>query len=169
APRNQDSRNIEPNRRTVPVEETTSNALVSQYEGFGYDWSDQAEEGPTNFALMAYSLTSSTSFTNSEDDYINNTNNINTASDGNNTNNVNAVSSTVNDVVTEVNDVDPKTSIELPNDQNIPELEDNVYSNNDEDVGVEADMNNLDAFMLSVLFQLQEYTKIIQLNKLLET
>ncbi|GJV88635.1 ribonuclease H-like domain-containing protein [Tanacetum coccineum] len=35
-------------------------------EGFGYDWSDQAEEGPTNFALMAYSLTSLTSFTNSE-------------------------------------------------------------------------------------------------------
>ncbi|GJX84859.1 hypothetical protein Tco_0335633 [Tanacetum coccineum] len=23
-------------------------------DGFGYDWSDQAEEGPTNFALMAY-------------------------------------------------------------------------------------------------------------------
>ncbi|GJR03326.1 ribonuclease H-like domain-containing protein [Tanacetum coccineum] len=30
APRNQDSRNTEPTRRTVPVEETTSNALVSQ-------------------------------------------------------------------------------------------------------------------------------------------
>ncbi|GKC13958.1 putative ribonuclease H-like domain-containing protein [Tanacetum coccineum] len=58
APRNQDSRNREPTRRTVPVEETTSNALVSQCDGFGYDWSDQAEEGPTNFALMAYSLTS---------------------------------------------------------------------------------------------------------------
>ncbi|GJR61564.1 hypothetical protein Tco_1503726 [Tanacetum coccineum] len=35
-------------------------------DGFGYDWSDQAEEGPTNFALMAYSLTSSSSSTNSE-------------------------------------------------------------------------------------------------------
>ncbi|GJS12508.1 hypothetical protein Tco_0406980 [Tanacetum coccineum] len=66
APRNQDSRNREPTRRTVPVDETTSNALVSQYDGFGYDWSDQAEEGPTNFALMAYSSTSSTSSTNSE-------------------------------------------------------------------------------------------------------
>ncbi|GJW04490.1 retrovirus-related pol polyprotein from transposon TNT 1-94 [Tanacetum coccineum] len=39
------------------------------------------------------------------------------------------------------------THIELPNDPNIPELEDIVYSNNDEDVGAEADMNNLDAFM----------------------
>ncbi|GKF95629.1 ribonuclease H-like domain-containing protein, partial [Tanacetum coccineum] len=29
-PMNQDSRNKEPTRRTVPVEETTSNALVSQ-------------------------------------------------------------------------------------------------------------------------------------------
>ncbi|GJY82020.1 putative ribonuclease H-like domain-containing protein [Tanacetum coccineum] len=66
APRNQDSRNREPTRRTVPVEETTSNALVSQCDGFGYDWSDQAEEGPTNFALMAYSSTSSSSSTNSK-------------------------------------------------------------------------------------------------------
>ncbi|GJR92427.1 ribonuclease H-like domain-containing protein [Tanacetum coccineum] len=66
APRNQDSRNREPTRRTVLVEETTSNALVSQCDGFGYDWSDQAEEGPTNFALMAYSSTSSTSSTNFE-------------------------------------------------------------------------------------------------------
>ncbi|GKA36878.1 hypothetical protein Tco_0723443, partial [Tanacetum coccineum] len=56
----------EPTRRTVPVEETTLNALVSQCDGFGYDWSDQAEEGPTNFSLMAYSSTSSTSSTNSE-------------------------------------------------------------------------------------------------------
>ncbi|GKB99324.1 hypothetical protein Tco_0985461 [Tanacetum coccineum] len=47
-------------------EATTSNALVSQCDGLGYDWSDQAEEGPTNFALMAYSSTSSSSSTNSE-------------------------------------------------------------------------------------------------------
>ncbi|GKF57467.1 putative ribonuclease H-like domain-containing protein, partial [Tanacetum coccineum] len=64
APRNQDSKNREPTRRTVLVEGTTSNALVSQCDGFVYDWSDQAEEGPTNFALMAYSSTSSTSSTN---------------------------------------------------------------------------------------------------------
>ncbi|GJX26873.1 putative ribonuclease H-like domain-containing protein [Tanacetum coccineum] len=82
-----------------------------------------------------------------KDDNINSTNNINTASDGNNTNNVNAVSSTVNAAVTEVNVVDLKTSIELPNDPNMPELEDIVYSDDDEDVGAEADMNNLDAFM----------------------
>ncbi|GJW30673.1 hypothetical protein Tco_0047548 [Tanacetum coccineum] len=63
APRNQDSRNKEPTRRTMPVEETTSNALVSQCDGFDYDWSDQAEEGPTKFAFMAYSSTSSTSST----------------------------------------------------------------------------------------------------------
>ncbi|GJX35343.1 putative ribonuclease H-like domain-containing protein [Tanacetum coccineum] len=74
------------------------------------------------------------------------TNNINTGSDGNSTNNVNAVSSTVNTVGTEVNVVDSKTSIELPNDLNMPELEDIVYSDDDENVGAEADMNNLDAF-----------------------
>ncbi|GJX87992.1 ribonuclease H-like domain-containing protein, partial [Tanacetum coccineum] len=59
APRNQDSRNREPTRRIVPVKKTTSNALVSQW--LGYDWSDQVEEGPTNFALMAYFSTSSNS------------------------------------------------------------------------------------------------------------
>ncbi|GJX98576.1 hypothetical protein Tco_0355595 [Tanacetum coccineum] len=56
----------EPTRRTFLVEETALNALVSQCDGFGYDWSDQAEEGPTNFALMAYSSTSLSSSTNSE-------------------------------------------------------------------------------------------------------
>ncbi|GJU41034.1 ribonuclease H-like domain-containing protein [Tanacetum coccineum] len=58
--RNQENRNRENTRRVMPVETTTSNALVS-CDGFGYDWSDQAEEGPTNFALMAYSFTSSNS------------------------------------------------------------------------------------------------------------
>ncbi|GJV88463.1 ribonuclease H-like domain-containing protein [Tanacetum coccineum] len=305
-PMNQDSRNKEPTKRTMPVEETTLNALLSQCDGFGYDWSDQAEEGPINFALLAYSSTSSSSSTNSElkslyvetnepktarkkmtpyladwvsesdeemmhkfskntpniagsgpnwlfdidaltnsmnykpvvagnqsngnastkacndtgkarmetissKDYIllsvwpadllfsqdskssldagfkpsgeeekkdvqdpgnedsevpstkepredqrvnqvldagiNSTNNINTTSDGNSTNNVNAVSSTVNVARIEVNVVDPKISIELSNDPNMPELEDIVYSDDDEDVGAEADMNNLDAFM----------------------
>ncbi|GJZ05272.1 ribonuclease H-like domain-containing protein [Tanacetum coccineum] len=66
APRKQDSRNREPTIRTVPVEENTSNALVSQCDGFGYDWSDQAEEGLTNFALMDYFSTISSSSTNYE-------------------------------------------------------------------------------------------------------
>nr|GEW10226.1 retrovirus-related Pol polyprotein from transposon TNT 1-94 [Tanacetum cinerariifolium] len=45
----------EPHRRTVPVETSTSNALVSQCDGVGsYDWSYQAEEEPDNFALMAF-------------------------------------------------------------------------------------------------------------------
>ncbi|GJV67287.1 hypothetical protein Tco_1482796 [Tanacetum coccineum] len=59
-------RNREPTRRIVSVKETTSNALVSQCDGLGYDWSGQAEEGPTNFALMAYSSTSLNSYTNSK-------------------------------------------------------------------------------------------------------
>ncbi|GKD31552.1 ribonuclease H-like domain-containing protein, partial [Tanacetum coccineum] len=37
AARNQDIRNREPTRRTVLVEETTSNAIVSQCDGFSYD------------------------------------------------------------------------------------------------------------------------------------
>ncbi|GKC27972.1 putative ribonuclease H-like domain-containing protein [Tanacetum coccineum] len=65
APRNQENKNRKNTRRVVLVEITTSKALVS-YDGFGYDWSDQGEEVPTNFALVAYSSTSSNSevFTN---------------------------------------------------------------------------------------------------------
>nr|GEW16101.1 hypothetical protein [Tanacetum cinerariifolium] len=52
----------EPQRRHVPVETSTSNALVSQCDGIGsYDWSYQAEEEPTNFALMAIPSSSSAS------------------------------------------------------------------------------------------------------------
>ncbi|GKF66043.1 ribonuclease H-like domain-containing protein, partial [Tanacetum coccineum] len=61
APRNQENMNRENTRRVVPVEITTSNALIL-CNGLGdYDWSDQAEEGPTNFTLMAYSSISSNS------------------------------------------------------------------------------------------------------------
>ncbi|GJV76609.1 putative ribonuclease H-like domain-containing protein [Tanacetum coccineum] len=66
APRVQESRNKEATRRTVPIEETTSKSLVSQCDGLGYDWSDQAEEGPTNFALMAYTSLGSSSFSSSD-------------------------------------------------------------------------------------------------------
>ncbi|GKD18146.1 hypothetical protein Tco_1207304 [Tanacetum coccineum] len=54
APRNQDNKNKESSRRSVPVETSTSTALVSCDGLGGYDWSDQAEEGP-NYALMAFS------------------------------------------------------------------------------------------------------------------
>nr|GEW20374.1 retrovirus-related Pol polyprotein from transposon TNT 1-94 [Tanacetum cinerariifolium] len=52
----------EPQRRTVPVETSTSNALVSQCDGVGsYDYSYQAEEEPANYALMTFSSLSSSS------------------------------------------------------------------------------------------------------------
>ncbi|GKE70376.1 putative ribonuclease H-like domain-containing protein, partial [Tanacetum coccineum] len=82
-----------------------------------------------------------------KNDSVNNTNNINTANDGNITNNVNTVSSTTNTAGIEVNAASSNTSIELPNDPNMPELEDIVYSDNYEDVGAEADMINLNIFM----------------------
>nr|GEY62658.1 ribonuclease H-like domain-containing protein [Tanacetum cinerariifolium] len=55
----------EPQRRTVSVETSTSNALVSQCDGVGsYDWSFQAEGKPTNYALMAFTFSSSFSSNN---------------------------------------------------------------------------------------------------------
>nr|GEW32568.1 putative ribonuclease H-like domain-containing protein [Tanacetum cinerariifolium] len=52
----------EPQRRNVQVETSTLNILVSPCDGTGtYDWSYQAEEEPTNFALMAFTSSSSNS------------------------------------------------------------------------------------------------------------
>ncbi|GJW72672.1 putative ribonuclease H-like domain-containing protein [Tanacetum coccineum] len=57
ASRNQDNKNKESSRRSVPVETSTSTALVSCDGLGGYNWSDQTEEGP-NYALMALSSSS---------------------------------------------------------------------------------------------------------------
>ncbi|GJV95521.1 ribonuclease H-like domain-containing protein [Tanacetum coccineum] len=58
--RNQDNKNKESSRRSVLVEISTSTALVSCDGLGGYDWSDQAEEGP-NYTLMAFSSLNSDS------------------------------------------------------------------------------------------------------------
>nr|GEX61152.1 hypothetical protein [Tanacetum cinerariifolium] len=61
-PKNQDNKHKERSRRSVPVETSTSIALVSCDSLGGYDWSDQVDEGP-NYALMAFSSSSSDSET----------------------------------------------------------------------------------------------------------
>ncbi|GKC01999.1 ribonuclease H-like domain-containing protein, partial [Tanacetum coccineum] len=63
APR--ENMNKEPVRRNVTVETTETKALVAQ-DGLGYDWSDQAEEGPTKFVLMAYTSSGSSSSSSSD-------------------------------------------------------------------------------------------------------
>nr|GEU37093.1 hypothetical protein [Tanacetum cinerariifolium] len=63
-----DTRNKDTQKRNVPVETSTSNALVSQCDGVSsYDWSFQADEEPTNYALMAFTPSSSSSFDNEFD------------------------------------------------------------------------------------------------------
>ncbi|GJZ96259.1 hypothetical protein Tco_0668593, partial [Tanacetum coccineum] len=61
APRNQGNRNRYAPRRNAPVDTSTTNAMVVQDGIGGYDWSFQAEEGITNFALIAYTSQSSSS------------------------------------------------------------------------------------------------------------
>nr|GEX37463.1 hypothetical protein [Tanacetum cinerariifolium] len=57
-----DTRNKDTQRRNVPVETCTSNVLVLQCDGVGsYDWSFQADEEPTNYALMTFTSLSSSS------------------------------------------------------------------------------------------------------------
>nr|GEY56585.1 retrovirus-related Pol polyprotein from transposon TNT 1-94 [Tanacetum cinerariifolium] len=65
----------------------------------------------------------------------------------NNINIVNAVSSTVNAASNEVNAVGRKSSIKLPDDPNMPELEDiSIFEDSNEYVfGAEADLNNLES------------------------
>nr|GEU70569.1 hypothetical protein [Tanacetum cinerariifolium] len=57
-----DTRNKDTQRRTVLVETSTSSALVLQCDGVGsYDWSFQDDEEPTNYALMTFTSSSSSS------------------------------------------------------------------------------------------------------------
>ncbi|GKD66043.1 putative RNA-directed DNA polymerase, eukaryota, reverse transcriptase zinc-binding domain protein [Tanacetum coccineum] len=62
----------------------------------------------------------------------------------NNTNTINTVSLTVNAAGIEDNVVDENIVYGCDDDPNMPELEEIVYSDDDEDVGAEADMTNLD-------------------------
>ncbi|GJS34405.1 putative ribonuclease H-like domain-containing protein, partial [Tanacetum coccineum] len=69
APRNQENRGRDNNRRTMTVETPTKNALVAQDGIRGYYWSYQAEEEhPINFALMAHTSSRSSSSSDSEVD-----------------------------------------------------------------------------------------------------
>ncbi|GJW93071.1 ribonuclease H-like domain-containing protein [Tanacetum coccineum] len=68
APRNQGNRNGDVYRIIIPIE-TPTNALVVQDGIGGYDWSFQAEEGPTDFALMAH-LSSGSSSSSSSDSEV---------------------------------------------------------------------------------------------------
>nr|GEU35343.1 hypothetical protein [Tanacetum cinerariifolium] len=62
-----DNRNKETTRRTIPTELSTSNALVSQCDAVGgYDGSFQADEEPTNYALMTYASSGSSSSSGSD-------------------------------------------------------------------------------------------------------
>ncbi|GJR00607.1 hypothetical protein Tco_0523591 [Tanacetum coccineum] len=54
APRNQDNKNKESSRRNVPMETSTSTALVSCDGLGGYDWSDQAEECTHGLLILKF-------------------------------------------------------------------------------------------------------------------
>nr|GEW23660.1 hypothetical protein [Tanacetum cinerariifolium] len=61
----------------------------------------------------------------------------------NSTNRVNAVSLTTNTANNEVNDVGRKSSIKLPDDPNMPDLEDIIIDLNEDVFSAEADLNNM--------------------------
>nr|GEU29389.1 ribonuclease H-like domain-containing protein [Tanacetum cinerariifolium] len=64
-----DNRNKEAPRRTIPVEVSTSNALVTQCDAVGsHDLSFQDEEEPANYALMAFTSSDSLSSSGSDNE-----------------------------------------------------------------------------------------------------
>ncbi|GJW52624.1 ribonuclease H-like domain-containing protein [Tanacetum coccineum] len=65
----------------------------------------------------------------------------------NSTNTINTVSPIINVAGIEDNVVDENIVYGCADDPNMPELKDIVYSDDEEDVGAEADMNNIDTFM----------------------
>ncbi|GKD82449.1 ribonuclease H-like domain-containing protein [Tanacetum coccineum] len=69
----------------------------------------------------------------------------------NSTNNINIVSPTIKDAGIKDNAVDENIVYGCADDPNMLILEEIVYSDDDEDVGVEADMNNLDTFMFTLV------------------
>nr|GFC65605.1 hypothetical protein [Tanacetum cinerariifolium] len=80
----------------------------------------------------------------------------------NNTNRVNVVSLTVNAARNEINVVGRKSSTELLEDPNMPELEDiSIFEDSNEDVfGAEADLKNLEStFQTNWLFDINALTK----------
>ncbi|GJS45929.1 putative ribonuclease H-like domain-containing protein [Tanacetum coccineum] len=72
---------------------------------------------------------------------------LNGENDVNNTNNINTVSSTVNTTSIKDNVVDENIVYGCADDPNIPNLEEIVYSDDNEDNDAEIDMNNLNTFM----------------------
>ncbi|GJV74923.1 ribonuclease H-like domain-containing protein [Tanacetum coccineum] len=79
----------------------------------------------------------------------------------NSTSTINTISLTVITAGIEDNVFDENIVNGCADDLNMPELEDIVYSDNDEDVGAEADINNLDAFMHVSPIPTPEFTRII--------
>ncbi|GJQ98168.1 putative ribonuclease H-like domain-containing protein [Tanacetum coccineum] len=87
---------------------------------------------------------------------------------GNNTNNINAFSSTVNAAGIEVNAVGAKTSIELPDDPNMPELEEIVYSDDVENIELKQlsySLPSADHLKTFVVYQMDSRAAFLWYNK----
>ncbi|GJR94446.1 putative ribonuclease H-like domain-containing protein [Tanacetum coccineum] len=104
--------------------------------GFKPSWEEEKKdiEDPRNENSEALSIEESR-VNQEKDDSVNSTNTINT------------VSPTVNTAGIKDNAVNENIVYGCDDDLNMPELEEIVYSDDDEDVGAEADINNLDTFM----------------------
>nr|GEW72309.1 putative ribonuclease H-like domain-containing protein [Tanacetum cinerariifolium] len=123
------------------------NLMVVQFKGFSWCWLQTIREeekkdtkGPRNEESKA--LITKVPRVNQEKDSVNNTNRVNT------------VSSTVNAASNEVNTVGRKSSIELPDDPNMPDLEViSIFEDSNKDVvGAEANLNNIETtFQFSLI------------------
>nr|GEU63353.1 ribonuclease H-like domain-containing protein [Tanacetum cinerariifolium] len=76
----------------------------------------------------------------------------------NNTNNINTISPTANAASIKDNVVDENIVYGCTDDPNMPNLEEIIYSDDEEDVGVDADMTNLDINIHDLPCDLEAYT-----------
>ncbi|GJX50161.1 putative reverse transcriptase domain-containing protein [Tanacetum coccineum] len=148
----------------IRFSENTPNVVGTQSNGFvGTKASDNAD---TKSSQDDGSKPSSDDEKMVDEDPIKDSKSIDQEKDDNvnNINNVNAA------ITNKVNAIGGKTSIELPDDPNMPALEDiSIFdlSRDNEDVGAEADMNNLDTTMQVSLIPTTRIHKDHPLNQVI--
>ncbi|GJS27186.1 putative ribonuclease H-like domain-containing protein [Tanacetum coccineum] len=134
----QDGKKLVPNQKYILLPLLTSDPLLSKSSKDSPDagFKPSGEEEKMN---SEYPEKENSKFPNKEESRINQEEDANV----NNTNNINTVSPTVNTADIENNVVDENIVYGCIDDPNMPILEEIVYSDDDEEVGAEADINNL--------------------------
>ncbi|GJZ69183.1 putative ribonuclease H-like domain-containing protein [Tanacetum coccineum] len=132
-------------KKTVPSHEYILLPLCTQNPSFSSSSKDSIDARFKPSRVLEIESRVSSKEDDKDDQYLRNEfESLNGENDINNTNNINIVSSIVNTASINDNVVDENIVYGCEDDPNMPNLEEIVYSDDDEDFGAEADMTNLD-------------------------